>query len=246
MLKTCCFVLLNFLPAFAFAQTDLYLVKDGQLPYAGRTQYSVNVVVEGPVSDTRDFFQSFMKDAYRASFRSGLASLLKLKNSDSNGLLTARQVAGTGISSRPVDLYAAFTMLTDSTTEVAMFGGFGEKTFLSPDLTKTEYKKMRGVLEKYAPAARTHYYRQQVAEAEAKVAAIDKEKEKLNKSMQATRDNTAANLRRIDELLRQNQSNTQKLSQDSTQLVGNGQLREVSQAQVARRRERLSAVEKEK
>ncbi|MEJ7659384.1 MAG: hypothetical protein WKG07_07045 [Hymenobacter sp.] len=67
MLKTCFFLLLNFLPIFAFAQTDLYLVKDGQLPYAGRTQYSVNVVVEGKVSDTRDFFQSYMKDAYRAS-----------------------------------------------------------------------------------------------------------------------------------------------------------------------------------
>ncbi|MEJ7659385.1 MAG: hypothetical protein WKG07_07050 [Hymenobacter sp.] len=171
-------------------------------------------------------------------------SLLNLKNNGNNGLLTAKQVSGTGISSRPVDLYAAFTMLTDSTTEVAMFGGFGEKTFLSPDLTKTEYKKMRALLEKYSPTARTHYYRRQVAEAEAKVAAIDKEKEKLNKTMQATRDNTAANLKRIEELLRQNQGNAQKLSQDSTQLVGNAQLREVGQAEVERRRERLSAVEK--
>ncbi len=244
MLKICSFLLLNFLPIFAFAQTDLYLVKDGQLPYEGRTQYSVNVVVEGKVDDTRDFFQSYMKDAYRASFRSSLVSLLNLKNKGSSGLLTAKQVSGTGISSRPVDLYAAFTMLTDSTTEVAMFGGFGEKTFLSPDLTKTEYNKMRALLEKYSPAARTHYYRRQVAEAEAKVAAIDKEKEKLNKTMQTTRDNTAANLKRIDELLRQNQGNAQKLSQDSTQLVGNAQLREVGQAEVERRRERLSAVEK--
>lgn len=244
MLKTCLLLLLTGLPAFAFAQTDLYLVKDGQLPYAGRTQYSVNVVVEGPVSDTRDFFQSFMKDAYRVSFKSSLVSLLKLKNNDNNGVLTAKQTTSTGVSSRPVDLYTAFTMLTDSTTEVALFGGFGEKTFFSPDLTKLEYKRMRAILEKYSPAARTHYYRQQVAEAEAKVAAIDKEKDKLNKTMQATRDNTAANLKRIDELLRQNQSNAQKLSQDSTQLVGNAQLREVSQAEVERRRERLSAVEK--
>ncbi|WP_223653779.1 hypothetical protein [Hymenobacter psoromatis] len=244
MLKTCFFLLLSFWPAFAFAQTDLYLIKDGQLPYAGRTQYSVNVVVEGKVSDTRDFFQSFMKDAYHASFRSSLVSLLNLKNNSSNGLLTAKQVSGIGISSRPVDLYAAFTMLTDSTTEVAMFGGFGEKTFISPDLTSSEYKKMRAVLEKYAPAARTYYYRRQVAEAEAKVAAIDKEKEKLNKAMQTTRDNTAANLKRIEELLGQNKTNAQKLSQDSTQLVGNAQLREVGQAEVERRRERLSGVEK--
>ena len=74
--------------------------------------------------------------------------------------------------------------------------------------------------------------------------AIDKEKDKLNKAMQSARDNTASNLRRIDELLRQNQNNAQLLRQDSTQLVGNAQLREVSQAQLERRREKLTNVER--
>lgn len=124
-----------------------------------------------------------------------------------------------------------------------MFGGFGEKTFFSPDLTSLEFKRMQAFLEKFAPAARANAYRQQVAAAEAKVAAIDKEKDKLNKAMQSARDNTAANLKRIDELLRQNQNNAQLLRQDSTQLVGNAQLREVSQAQLERRRERLTTVE---
>lgn len=239
MLKACILLLLACLPGLVAAQTDLYQVKNGQLPYAGRTQSSVNVVVESPVNEARDFFQSFMKDTYRLSFKGGLAGLL-----GKNSVLSVKQAAGTAISSRAVDLYAAFTSLTDSTTEVAMFGGFGEKTFFSPDLTSLEFKRMQAMLEKFAPAARANSYRQQVAVAEAKVAAIDKEKDKLNKAMEAARSNTAANLRRIDELLRQNQNNAQLLRQDSTQLIGNAQLREVSQAQLERRRERLATVER--
>ncbi len=238
MLKSCILLLLTCLPGLVAAQTDLYLVKTGQLPYAGRTQQSVNVVIESPVNDARDFFQSFMKDNYRMSFKGGLGGLL-----GKNSILSVKQVPGTAIASRPVDLYTAFTALTDSTTELALFGGFGEKTFFSPDLTSVEFKRMQAMLERFAPAARANAYRQQVAVAEAKVSAIDKEKDKLNKAMQSARDNTAANLRRIDELLRQNQNNAQLLRQDSTQLVGNAQLREVSQAQLERRRERLSTID---
>ena len=53
-----------------------YVVRQGQLPYAGRTQYSVNVVVDGPEDQTRDFFQTYMKSTYRVSFKGGLAGLL--------------------------------------------------------------------------------------------------------------------------------------------------------------------------
>lgn len=66
-----------------------YVVRQGQLPYAGRTQYSVNVVVDGPEDQTRDFFQDYMKSANRISFKGGLAGLLGKK-----GVLTAKQVAG--------------------------------------------------------------------------------------------------------------------------------------------------------
>jgi hypothetical protein len=216
-----------------------YVVRQGQLPYAGRTQYSVNVVVDGPEDQTRDFFQDYMKSTYRISFKGGLSGLLGRK-----GVLTAKEVPGTGISSRTVDLYAATTALTDSTTEVAMFGGFGEKTFFSPDLTSIEFKRMQTLMEKYAPAARTNAFRQQVLAAEANIAAIDKEKEKLNRAMESARNNTAANLKRIEELLRQNKANASLISQDSVQLIGNAQLRESGTQVLERRRQRLAGVVK--
>jgi hypothetical protein len=216
-----------------------YVVRQGQLPYAGRTQYSVNVVVDGPEDQTRDFFQDYMKSTYRISFKGGLSSLLGKK-----GVLTAKEVPGTGISSRAVDLYVATTALTDSTTEVAMFGGFGEKTFFSPDLTALEFKRMQTFMEKYAPAARTNAFRQQVLAAEANIAAIDKEKEKLNRAMESARNNTVANLKRIEELLRQNKANASLISQDSVQLIGNAQLREAGTQVLERRRQRLAGVVK--
>lgn len=215
-----------------------YVVRQGQLPYAGRTQYSANVVVDGPEDKTRDFLQSFMKEMYHIPLKSGLVSLVTKKN----GVLTAKQVTGTNISSRAVDIYAATTALTDSTTEVALFGGFGEKTFFSPDLTSTEFKRLQAMLERYAPAARVNAFRQQVADAEANVAAIDKEKDKINRAMDNTRANTAANLKRIEELLRQNKANALTISQDSVQLIGNAQLREAGTQVLQRRRERLAGV----
>lgn len=215
-----------------------YVVRQGQLPYAGRTMNSVNVVVDGNEDKTRDFLESFMKETYHIPLKSGLMSMVTKKN----GVLTAKQVAGTNISSRPVDIYAATTALTDSTTEVALFGGFGEKTYFSPDLTTTEFKRLQAMLERYAPAARVNAFRQQVLEAEAQVAAIDKEKDKINRNMDNTRANTAANLKRIEDLLRQNQSNAQSLSQDSVRLIGNGQLREVKSQVLERRKTRLAGV----
>jgi hypothetical protein len=215
-----------------------YVVRQGQLPYAGRTQYSVNVVVDGNEDKTRDFLQSFMKETYRIPLKNGLVSMVTKKN----GILTAKQVAGTNISSRAVDIYAATTALTDSTTEVALFGGFGEKTFFSPDLTSTEFKRLQAMLERYAPAARVNAFRQQVLESEAEITAIDKEKDKINRNMDNTRSNTAANLKRIEELLRQNQANAQSLSQDSVRLISNGQLRETKTQVLERRKTRLAGV----
>ncbi|MDJ0363697.1 hypothetical protein QMK33_00915 [Hymenobacter sp. H14-R3] len=227
-----------FASAPAWAQS--YQVRQGQLPYAGHTQASVNVVVDGTEDETRDFLQSYMKSSQRLSFRGGLAGLLGKKP-----VLAAKQVSGTSIASRTVDIYAATTALTDSTTEVALFGGFGDKvtsTYFSPDLTPAPFKQLESILTKYAPAARTNFYRQQVADAEAKIAAIDKEKEKLNRHADATRANTAANLKRIEELLRQNEANAITLSQDSVQLVNNGLLREAGVKLLERRRTRLSIV----
>ena len=229
--------LLAALLATAPAWAQLYVVRQGQLPYAGRTQASMNVVVDGPEDQVRDFWQDYMKDTYRISFKGGLLGLVGKKNT-----LTAKQITAPTISSRPIDLYLATTALTDSTTEVALFGGFGDKTFFSPDLSTTEFNRLQAILDKYAPAARTNFYRQQVADAEAKIAAIDKEKDKLNRAMESARNNTAANLKRIDDLLRQNKSNAALLSQDSTQLISNGQLREAGTKVLEHRRQRLSGV----
>ena len=226
------------LTAPAWAQS--YQVRQGQLPYAGHTQASVNVVVDGTEDETRDFLQSYLKSSQRIALRGGLAGLLGKKP-----VLSARQVSGTSIASRPVDVYAATTSLTDSTTEVALFGAFGDKvssTYFSPDLTPVPFKQLENILTKYAPAARTNFYRQQVADAEARIAAIDKEKEKLNRAADATRANTAANLKRIEELLRQNEANATTLRQDSVQLVNNGLLREAGVKLLERRRTRLSIV----
>lgn len=223
--------------ATAPAWAQSYQVRQGQLPYAGHTQASINVVVDGNEDDTREFLQSYMKSNQRLALKGGLAGLLGKKP-----VLSAKQVSGTAISSRPIDVYAATTALTDSTTEVALFGAFGDKTYFSPDLTPAPFKQLENVLTKYAPAARTNFYRQQVAEAEAKIAAIDKEKEKLNRHVEATRANTAANLKRIDELLRQNEANVTTLGQDSVQLVNNGLLREAGVKQLERRRTRLTIV----
>lgn len=224
-------------PAQAQA-TQPYTVHEGQLPYAGRTQFSANTVVDGGVSQTRQFFQDYMRDQYRVSFKTGLGGLIGLKNKD---ILSAKQQQ-TFISSRPVDLYVAFTALTDTTTEVALFGGFGEKTFFSPDLTNLEFKRVTSMMEKYAPAARVNAYRQQVRAAEEGVATIDKEKARLDKSIQSAQSNTTANLKRIDELLRQNKANAAQMHQDSTQLVTNGQNREAAQQLLEQRRQRLSTV----
>ncbi|RZL14155.1 MAG: hypothetical protein EOO62_06205 [Hymenobacter sp.] len=230
-------LLLSALMATAPAWAQSYQVRQGQLPYAGHTQASINVVVDGNEDDTREFLQSYMKTNQRLALKGGLAGLLGKKP-----VLSAKQVSGTSISSRPIDVYAATTALTDSTTEVALFGSFGDKTYFSPDLTPAPFKQLENVLTKYAPAARTNFYRQQVAEAEAKIAAIDKEKDKLNKAADATRANTAANLKRIDELLRQNEANAKTLTQDSIQLVNNGLLREAGVKVLERRRTRLSIV----
>jgi len=226
------------------AAAQLYQVRTGQLPYAGRSQASVNVVVDGPLDQTRDFWQSYMKDTYRVSFRGGLGGLLGLNKKN---VITAKEAVIATLASRPADLYAAFTTLADSTTEVAFFGAYGGKgdqPFFSPDLSAPEFSRLRAILETYAPAARLNAYRQRVADAEANLAALEKQRDKLDRNVESIRNNTANNLKRIEDLKRQNEANRQQLRQDSTQLVGNAALRETSRQVLQRRRERLSAIGK--
>lgn len=221
----------------AFAQTELYVVRNGQLPYAGRTQQSANVVVEGPLDNTREYFQKFMKDRYRISFGGGLSGLLGKKN-----IISAKQANSLAIATNKVNLYTAFTSLTDSTTEVALFGGYDDQKWFSSDLTPNEFGQLKITLEKYAPAARINAYRYQLKLAEDAVAALDEQKKKLDKSIKTAGDNTAANLKRIEELLAQNRANAAQQHQDSTQLGANAVLRTSAQQVVERRQTRLKAV----
>nr|GFC25590.1 hypothetical protein [Tanacetum cinerariifolium] len=83
---------------------------------------------------------------------------------------------------------------------------------------------MHKIMDKFAIAARANAYQVQVKEAERDVSAAEKEQDKLNRSIQSAQSNTAANLKRIDELTNKNRSNALQMHQDSLQLVTNAQL----------------------
>ena len=221
-------------------RAQLYEVTTGLVTYDRRDRSAATVQVGGSVGDTRSFWQQYMKDTYDIKFKGGALASLGVGKKDE---LSAQQVSGVKVSSRPVDLYASFRALTDSTTEVALFGGFGDKTFFEPTRTVPEFKGLQNLLQRYVPAARANAYRNQVKQAEDNVAAADKAQEKLNKSIQSAQSNTTSNLKRIDELTKQNAANTQQMHQDSAQLVTNAQLRESLRLRLQQRRERLATVD---
>lgn len=218
---------------------ELYEITSGSVAHDRRDVAALKLQVDGTLAQTRDFWQQFMKETYNLRFKGSTLARLGVGKNDE---LTVEQVSGIGISSRPVNLFVSFGSPTDSTTEVALFGAFGEKTYFEPGRTVPEFKGMTKILERFATAARVNAYRQQVSDAEASVAAIDKEKAKLQRNIQSAQSNTASNLKRIDELLRQNQGNATQMHQDSTQLTANGQLRETAQQQLQRRRDRLNTM----
>lgn len=221
------------------AQAQLYTVSQGLATHDRRDLDALMVQVDGSVETTRDFWQDYLKDNYNVRFKSSTLATLGIKGKKDN--LTAQQVTGAGISSRPVNLYVNLTAINDSTTEVAFFGGFGDKTYFAPSATVSEWKGMRTILEKFATAARPNAYQAQVKEAENNVAAAEKERDKLTRSIQSAQSNTASNLKRIDELTSKNRSNALQMRNDSLQLTTNAQLRETTGLQLQRRRERLTS-----
>ncbi|MVN76741.1 hypothetical protein GO988_10450 [Hymenobacter sp. HMF4947] len=240
MIKICIALLASALALVATpAQAQLYEIQDGTITHDRREVFAVKVQVDGTVANTRSFLQDFMKDTYNVRLKSGALASLGVGKKDE---LSAQQVSGIGVSSRAVDLYAALSAPSDSTTEVALFGAFGDKTFFEPGRTVPEIKGLRNILAKYSTAARVNAYRQQVADAENSVDAVEKQKTKLERSTQSAQSNTASNLKRIDELLRQNQANVLQIRQDSVQLISNAQLREAARLNLERRRDRLNSV----
>jgi hypothetical protein len=235
-------LLVSFLALSVSAQAQLYQVSSGVTTHDKRDRDALLLQVDGSVETTREFWQDYMKDTYGIRFKSGALATLGIKGKKDE--LAAQEVSNAGVSSRPVTLYANLSAINDSTTEIAFFGGFGDKTYFEPTRTASEFRGLRKIMDKFVTAARVNAYQVQVKEAERDVTSADKEQDKLTRSIQAAQSNTAANLKRIDELTNKNRSNALQMHQDSLQLVNNAQLRELTRARLQRRRERLATIDK--
>jgi len=228
------------LAAPAWAQ--LYTVTNGTATRDRRDRDAVLVQVDGSVETTRDYWQEYMKDTYSIRFKSKALAALGIKGKKDE--LAATEATGAGISSKPVDLYVNLNAINDSTTEVAFFGGFGDKTYFAPGSNASEFASMRKIMEKFAVAARANAYQVQVKDAEREVSAVEKEQDKLTKSIQSAQSNTASNLKRIDEMQSKNRSNALQMHQDSVQIATNAKQLELNKARLQRRRERAGSVGK--
>jgi len=241
MLKARIALLISFLVLVAApAWAQLYTATNGTATRDRRDRDAVLVQVDGSVEATRDFWQEYMKDTYSIRFKSKTLAALGIKGKKDE--LSAPQATGAGISSKPVDLYVNLNAVNDSTTEVALFGGFGDKTFFEPGSNASEFASLRKIMEKFAVAARSNAYEMQVKEAEHEVAAVEKEQDKLTKSIQSAQSNTASNLKRIEEMLSKNRSNALQMHQDSVQIATNAKQQELNKARLQRRRERAATV----
>ena len=225
--------------AAAPASAQLYDVRPGEVSYNKSPRAALKVQVDGKASDVRDFFQSWMKSSYNIKFKNG--GLLGLGKSD---VLVARQTPAGTISGKLLDLYATIIAPSDSVTEVAVFGGFDDNTFFDPNKTATEYNSLRGIVQSFAGAARLNAYREMIAEAEKKLKATEKEKERLEKNRVALQNNTTSNLSRIEELKKKNGENRIQSRSDSVSLTKNSLLLGESRLRLQRRRDRLSALDR--
>ena len=221
------------------ASAQLYDVRPGEVSYNKSPRPALKVQVDGKASDVRDFFQSWMKSSYNVKFKSG--GVLGFMKSD---VMVARQTPASTISGKLVDLYATIVAPSDSVTEVAVFGGFDDNTFFDPDKTATEYNALRGMVQSFAGAARLKAYRDMIAEAEKKLKATEKEKERLEKERISLQNNTTSNLSRIEDLKKKNIENRIQSRTDSVSLIKNSQLLEGSRLRLQRRRDRLSALDR--
>ena len=225
--------------AAAPASAQLYDVRPGDVSYNKSPRTALKVQVDGKASDVRDFFQSWMKSSYNVKFKNG--GVLGLGKSD---VLTARQTPASTISGKLVDLYATVIAPSDSVAEVAVFGGFDDNTFFDPDKTATEYSALRAMVQNFAGAIRLKTYRDMIAEAEKKLKTVEKEKERLEKEQVSLKNNTTANLARIEELKKKNIENLLQSRTDSTSQLKNAEMLGQSRLRLQRRRDRLSALDR--
>ncbi|HEX8329499.1 MAG TPA: hypothetical protein VF629_18320 [Hymenobacter sp.] len=226
--------------AAAPVSAQLYDVRASDVNYNKKPRAAFKVQVDGKATDVRDYFQEWMKSSYNIRFKNG-GVLGLIGKSD---VLMAKQTPANALSGKLVDLYATIVAPTDSTAEVAVFGGFDDNTFFDPDKTATEYNAMRTMVQSFATAARLKAYRDMIAEAEKKLKTVEKEREKLEKNRVSLQSNTTANLARIEELKKKNIENRTQMSSDSVSLIKNAQQLEESRVRLQRRRDRLSALDR--
>ena len=227
--------LLTAVPAWA----QLYDVRPGDVNYNKKSRPALKVQVDGKATDVREFFQDWMKSSYNVKFKTG--GVMGMGKSD---VLVAHQTPASTISGKLVDLYATIIAPSDSVSEVAVFGGFDDNTFFDPNSTKTEYDAVRAMTQNFAGAARLKAYRDMIAEAEKKLKATEKEKERLEKEQAFLKTNTEANLSRIEELKKKNIENLTQARADSASQLKNTKLLDESRLRLQRRRDRLSALDR--
>ena len=221
------------------ASAQLYDVRAGEVNYNKSPRAALKVQVDGKATDVRDFFQQWMKSSYNVRFKTG--GVLGVGKSD---VLMARKTPASTVSGKLVDLYASVVAPSDSVSEVIVFGGFDDNTFFDPDKTPTEYNALRAMTQNFAGAVRLKAYRDLIAEAEKKLKATEKEKERLGKERLALQANTTANLARIEELKKKNIENRLQTRTDSASLIRNAQVLDESRLRLQRRRDRLSALDR--
>ncbi|WP_201985648.1 hypothetical protein [Hymenobacter rubidus] len=221
------------------AAAQLYDVRPGEVNYNKKPRAALKVQVEGKATDVRDYLQEWMKSSYNVRFKNG--GVLGVGKND---VLMARQTPASTVSGKLVDLYATIVAPSDSVAEVAIFGGFDDNTFFDPTATKAEYDALRAMTQNYAGAARLKAYRDMIAEAEKKLKATEKEKERLEKEQAYLKTNTESNLARIEELKRKNADNLLQSRTDSASQLKNAKLLDESRLRLQRRRDRLSALDR--
>jgi hypothetical protein len=225
------------LPHLATAQ--LYDVRTSSVNYERHERTALKVQVDGTAADTRSYFQDWMKDSYNVRFKNGgIAGFGK------SATLTAKQTSASTISGKLINLYATVIAPTDSTAEVQVFGGFDDNTFFDETHSTSEFSALRSLTQNFAAAARLKAYREMIAAAEKQLRESEKEKDKLERSVQQRKASTASNLSRMEELKKQNIENALQVRQDSVQLLRNVDVRKANELRLQRRRDRLSALDR--
>ncbi|SMB96560.1 hypothetical protein SAMN00120144_2591 [Hymenobacter roseosalivarius DSM 11622] len=221
------------------ALAQLYDVRAGNVSFERKEREALKVQVDGTAQWTRDYWQAWLKDTYN----------IRLKGDGTFGvgkkdLLVAKQAQVSSVSGKLIDLYSSVIAPADTVAELAVWATLGGNSFLMADQTPSEYAALRTMVQSFAAAARIKAYKDQITEAEKQVKEAEKEREKLEKDILSLQANTTSNLARMEALQKQNVENTLKARQDSVKLVTNAQQLEFRKLRLARRRDRLTTLER--